>query len=216
MGNRPLSNRLQKDRMMRKASAGVLCFVVGLWMAGSVWAGEEGAAAAPEQAAEAVVEAVAVEAAPAFDFKAKAAARINELRSKPVEDIEAALTACEKTMPKLNEEARAARLATRAMQEKMRTENSDVQAKYREIDEMRRKINEFIDGLPEVKAKLEAENAAQALLMEEVWFRTAAMGLLAEKDRAAGFPERPEAEAAAEPAADETAAPAMPEAPVAE
>ena len=207
MGNKPLSNRLQKDRMMKKAGAGALCFVVGLWLTGSVWAGEEGAAAAPEQAAEAVVEAVAVEAAPAFDFKAKAAARINELRSKPVEDIEAALTACEKTMPKLNEEARAARLATRAMQEKMRTENSDVQAKYREIDELRRKINEFIDGLPEVKAKLEAENAAQALLMEEVWFRTAAMQLLAEKDRAAGFPERPD------PVLNETATESVPAAP---
>ncbi|HRT06576.1 MAG TPA: hypothetical protein P5204_12850, partial [Kiritimatiellia bacterium] len=47
--------------MMRKASAGVLCFVVGLWMAGSVWAGEEGAVAAPEMTAEPMVEAAAAD-----------------------------------------------------------------------------------------------------------------------------------------------------------
>ena len=55
MGNRPLSNRLQKDRMMRKASAGVLCFVAILFLlAGPVPMGVAQDADAPPVAAEPV------------------------------------------------------------------------------------------------------------------------------------------------------------------
>ena len=68
----------------------------------------------------------------------------------------------------------------------------------REIDAMRLKINAFIDELPEVKAQLEAVKQAELKLMEETWFRTGAAALVAKKDRAAGFPTRPE------PVLDET------------
>ena len=55
MGNRPLSNRLQKDRMMRKASAGVLCFVaILILLAGPVPMGFAQEANTPPPAAEPV------------------------------------------------------------------------------------------------------------------------------------------------------------------
>ena len=220
-GHKALFHSLQKDAMMKKAGAGWFLFVAGafLFLGGTLGGGgtafaqeaiEAPAAVAPAEEVSPVVDDAAV---PVPDFKVKVEARIKELRTKPVEDIEAAVASSEEAMQKLNEEARAARMATREAQEKMRADNPDVQAKYREIDEMRKKINAFIDELPEVKDKLDAESQVTALLMEETWFRTATMGLLAEKDRAAGFPERPE------PGLNETAtkaAPAVPEAPAAD
>jgi len=55
MGNRPLSNRLQKDRMMRKASAGVLCFVaISFLLAGPMPMGVAQDAATPPVVSEPV------------------------------------------------------------------------------------------------------------------------------------------------------------------
>lgn len=196
--------------MMNRTGAVWLVFVVGLFVTG-VWVGGGGmawgqeevatemaaelteAVAAPEQAAKAVAEVVAVETAPAFDFKAKVESRIAELKSVPVEDIEQEVLRSEARMLEFNEEARALRLAVRDLQETMRAENPEVRAKYREIEEMRARINAFIDELPEVKMQLDALKEAESRLMEEVWFRTEAQTLVARRDRAAGFPERPEA-----------------------
>lgn len=132
------------------------------------------------------------------DFKTLAQTRANELAGLPFDEVQKAVLRSEIAMQKLNEEAQAARLAVRELQEKMRVENPEVQAKYKEIDEMRAKINAFIDELPEVKAQIDAAKAAEAKLMEEVWFRTAAMEIAANLDRAEGFPAR------AEPVLDET------------
>lgn len=132
------------------------------------------------------------------DFKALARARANELAGLPFDEVQKAVLRSEIAMQKLNEEAQAARLAVRELQEKMRIENPEVQAKYKEIEEMRAKINAFIDELPEVKAQIDAAKAADAKLMEEIWYRTAAMGIAANLDRAEGHPER------AEPVLDET------------
>ena len=106
-------------------------------------------------------------------------------------------------MVQLNTDAQAAREALRDLQEKARAENPEVQAKFRELDEMRAKINTFIDELPDVKAQLEALQAAQAKVLEEAWFRTGALQMAAGKDRAEGFPDRaePAVETPAEPAA---------------
>ncbi len=188
---------------MRKRGPGLLrsglgIFLLGLWGMGT-WA-EEGASSATEQ--------------PVPDYKAKVAARIAEWKTAPVEDIEQAVLRSEVLIQQLNDEARAARLATRDLHEKLRMENPEVRAKYREIEEMRARINAFIEELPEMQAPMAAMEEAKSRLMEEVWFRTEAMALVASKDRADGFPERVEPvleEPEAEAGTPEPAVSAMPE-----
>lgn len=203
--------------MMKKTGAGWLLFVIAGLLVGGSWEvrGDEAAppaaaVPAPEVTAPAETEAPA-EAAPAAavatDFKERVQARVNALKALPVEEIEQAVQASEQAMQKLNTDAQAARFALRELEERMRLENPDVRAKYAELEKMRRDINTFIDELPEVKEKLEAANKLGKQLLEEAWFRTAAMQLVAEKDRAVGFPERPE------PAVEEQPAPAPEAAP---
>jgi len=126
------------------------------------------------------------------DLKSRVQTRLNALKSLPVEDIEAAVLRSEQAMQELNKEAQASRLTARKLQEKMRLENVDVRAMYKEIDLMRLKINEFIDQIPEVKEQLETVRQTEAKLMEEIWFRTGVRGLAAKKDREMGLPDRPE------------------------
>ncbi len=175
---------------MRKTGAGLSLSRLGvslLWVS----IGGVGGTAWGQEVTEGAAPASTEEAAP-VDFKAKVQARIDAIQGRSAEEIEQLVLQSEQAMLKLNEEAQAARLAAREMQEKMRLENPTVQAKYREIDELRAKINQFIDTLPEVKAQLDAASQAQERLLEETWFRTAAMGLVAGADRSRGFPERPE------------------------
>ncbi len=186
--------------------SGVGILLLGAWGAVS-WAEDETSdVPATEPAAEATP----------VDFKAKVQARLEALKGLSAAEIEQVVLASEQAMLKLNEEAQAARFATRDLQEKMRLENAEVQAKYREIDEMRVKINEFIDSLPEVKALIDVEDEARQKLLEESLFRAEAMGLVAKKDRAAGFPARPEAvlpeaeTGATEPVESSGATPAKP------
>ena len=181
-------NEFQEERMMKKTGAGLLLFCASIFLAG-VCGAEEGMAVASSDP-QAVSE--------SSDFKAKAQLRMNELQSLSAEEIEKIVLQADLDLEQLNQQAQAARLAARELQEKARAENPEVQAKYREIDAMRLKINAFIDELPEVKAQLEVVKQAESKLMEEAWFRTAASALIAKKDRASGFPTRPE------PVLDET------------
>ena len=198
--------------MMKKTGAGWLLFVIAGLLAGG--SGEvRGDEAAPPAAAAPAPEVTApAEAAPAVavatDFKERVQARVNALKALPVEEIEQAVRDSEQAMQKLNTEAQAARFALRDLEERMRLENPDVRAKYAELEKMRRDINTFIDELPEVKEKLEAANKLGQQLLEEAWFRTAAMQFVAEKDRATGFPERPEPAVEEQPAPAPEAAPA--------
>ena len=137
------------------------------------------------------------------DYKARADARLAALNKLSFAELQQTIAASEAAMVQLNTDAQAAREALRDLQEKARAENPEVQAKYRELDEMRAKINTFIDELPDVKAQLEALQAAQAKVLEEAWFRTGALQMAASKDRAEGFPER------AEPVDEQPAAPAV-------
>jgi hypothetical protein len=180
--------RVMKKRCAGFLWSGVVIFLLGVW----------GAGAEPESPGE----------QPVPSFKAKVESRIAELKSATVEEMEQAVLRSEALMIKLNEEARALRMALRDLQEQMRAENPEVRAKYREIEEMRARINAFIDELPEVKAQLDVLGEAEARLLEEVWFRTEAQALVAERDRAAGFPERPEPvlNETEEPAGEEPAA----------
>ena len=211
MGMNAQSECVQGERVMRKRGPGWLRSGVGILLLGAwgavSWAEDEtGDVPATEPAAEATP----------VDFKTKVQARLDALTELSAAEIEQVVLASEQAMRKLNEDAQAARFATRVLQEKMRLENPEVQAKYREIDEMRSKIDEFIDSLPEVKALMEAEDGAQEKLLEESLFRAGAMGLVARKDRAAGFPARPEAvlpeaeTGATEPVESSGATPAKP------
>ena len=203
MGMNAQSECVQGERVMRKRGPGLLRSGLGIFLLG-LWGAGGGMATAQETETPGGPEAV-VEAA--VDFKTRVQARLLDLKALPADEIEQAIRGSEEAMMKINGEARAARMEARKVQEKMRQENPDVQAKYRAIDEMRQEINAFIDALPEVKGLLDQAHQAQDRLLEETWFRTEAMRILAEKDRASGFPERPEpaAEPATAPAAAEAA-----------
>jgi len=118
---------------------------------------------------------------PPVDFKSSAQARVDILKEMSLEEIEQAVLQSEEVMNQLNEEAQTARMATRSLQEKMRLENEDVRAMYAEIDAMRLKINEAIQQIPEVKEQLISLKQKEAQLMEEIWFRTAAMSVLSSR-----------------------------------
>jgi chromosome segregation ATPase len=164
--------------MTKNVGVGVF-WVVSLFLVGGACFGESGSSATPDVEAQ-------------IDFKARAQDRIAALRDEPFETVQKAVKASELRMNALNEQAQSLRMEAREWQEKLRLENPEVRAMYQQIDAMRAKINQYIDELPEVKGKLDAATEAQNALLEEAWFRTAAMALAAELDRAAGFPDRPE------------------------
>lgn len=195
MGNKPLSNRLQKDRMMKKAGAGALCFVVGLWLTGSVWAGEEGAAAAPEQAAEAVVEAVAVEAAPADEPvaeatadavspRAKAAERLEAVKDLSLDELKGKLAETEAALPGLNQKLGELARAAQETRETAAANSPEIKDLYVQIRALHERIAALTETLPEVQKKTAEQTAVRAELLGEMDFRTRLMGLIRQKEAA--------------------------------
>lgn len=184
MGNRPLSNRLQKDRMMRKASAGVLCFVVGLWMAGSVWAGEEGAAAAPEATTEPAVEAAAadVPATDALSPRAKAAERLEAVKDLPLDELKGKLAETEAALPALNQKLGDLARAAQETRESAAANSPEIKDLYVQIRALHERIAALTETLPEVREKTAEQAAVRSELLGEMDFRTRLTGLIRQKE----------------------------------
>ena len=184
MGNRPLSNRLQKDRMMRKASAGVLCFVVGLWMAGSVWAGEEGAAAAPEVTSEPAVEAAAadVPAADAASPRAKAAERLEAVKDLPLDELKGKLAETEAALPALNQKLGDLARAAQETRETAAANSPEIKDLYVQIRALHERIAALTETLPEVREMTAEQAAVRSELLGEMDFRTRLTGLIRQKE----------------------------------
>ena len=175
MGNRPLSNRLQKDRMMRKASAGVLCFVVGLWMAGSVWAGEEGAAAPAEPAATTA------------DYEYTYPQKLADFRSAGLEDLRRELAEVEARIDENDIAGSNADL--KAVREQVEANSEAVQALRKQITVLNEEIRQAIERDPAMIAAVAGANRTHMQFMDQLNLRTGLLKLIAEKERQAGWPE---------------------------
>lgn len=166
-----------------------MCLVVGLWMVGSVWAGEAGAAAAPEVTVEAAVEATATPApAPSATFadaNAKAAARLDGLKDLELVELNKLLKQTNESLPALGKSSSELSAELREARNKADREAEEVRALYKQIAEIQAQIAAVTDTLPGVREKLDAYNAAQATLFEEMQFRTKLMGLIRQKEQAA-------------------------------
>lgn len=187
MGNRPLSNRLQKDRMMRKASAGVLCFVVCLWMAGSVWAGEEGAAASADQmAAEATAAgAQAMDAdLDAVSPRAKTAERLEAVKDLPLDDLREKLAETDAALPALNQKMGDLARTAQETRETAAANSQEIKDLYLQIRALHERIAALTETLPEVREKTAEQAAARSELLGEMDFRTRLMGLIRQKEAA--------------------------------
>lgn len=184
MGNRPLSNRLQKDRMMRKASAGVLCFVAVLWWAGSAWAGEEGAAAAPEVTSEPAVEAAAadVPAADAASPRAKAAERLEAVKDLPLDELKGKLAETEAALPALNQKLGDLARAAQETRETAAANSPEIKDLYVQIRALHERIAALTETLPEVREMTAEQAAVRSELLGEMDFRTRLTGLIRQKE----------------------------------
>jgi len=184
MGNRPLSNRLQKDRMMRKASAGVLCFVAVLWWAGSAWAGEEGAAAAPEVTSEPAVEAAAadVPAADAASPRAKAAERLEAVKDLSLDELKGKLAETEAALPGLNQKLGELARAAQETRETAAANSPEISELYLQVRALHERIAALTETLPEVQKKTAEQTAVRAELLGEMDFRTRLTGLIRQKE----------------------------------
>ena len=190
MGNRPFSNRLQKDRMMRKASAGALCIVVGLWVAGSVWAGEEGAV---EAAAQPAVETVA-DAVPAPGMKASAPEyeytyprKLEELRSANLDELRQALAEVEARIDENDIAGSNAELKT--VRDQVEANSEAVKALQGKITALNEEIRLAVDRDPAMVAAVANANRVHLQFMDQLNLRTGVLKLIAEKERQAGWPE---------------------------
>lgn len=192
MGNRPLSNRLQKDRMMRKASAGVLCFVAVLWWAGSAWAGEEGAAAAPEVTSEPAVEAAAADVpatveATTTDYEYTYSRKLADLRSAGLDDLRRELAEVEARIDENDIAGSNADL--KAVREQVEANSEAVQALRKQISALNEEIRQAIERDPAMVAAVAGANRTHMQFMDQLNLRTGLLKLIAEKERQAGWPE---------------------------
>jgi|GEM_PF-5200500 cell division protein FtsB len=179
MGNRPLSNRLQKDRMMKKAGAGAFCFVVGLWLAGSVWAGEEGAAAATVAAPGMATAAPDHE----YDYPRKLA----ELKSAPLEELRRELAEVEARID--DNDIAGSNADLKAVREQVEANSAAVQALRKQITALNEEIRLAIERDPAMVAAAASANRSHLQFMDQLNLRTGLLRLIAEKERQAGWPE---------------------------
>lgn len=181
--------------MMKKAGAGWFVFVAGAFLlaggmlgaGGAAFAQEAIDAPAAESAAAAPAETPAEEPAPSVPFleaNQKAAARLESVQDKTLAELKELLAQSETSLPAMgkastekNNELRDARIAADR-------EAPEIRALYKQIEELQGKIAAVTDTLPGVKEKLDAYNASQSALFEEMQFRTKLMGLIRQRESA--------------------------------
>lgn len=185
--------------MMKKTGAGWFVFVAGaflffggtLGVGGAAFAQEaidapaaESAVAGPVDAPAAAPAEESTPPAPFLEANRKAAARLESVQDKTLDELKELLAQSEASLPTMgkassekNNELREARIAANR-------EAPEIRALYKQIEELQGKIAAVTDTLPGVKEKLDAYTASQSALFEEMQFRTKLMGLIRQRENA--------------------------------
>ena len=162
--------------MMRKTGAGLLLSRLGVFLLGVCMAGAGGSVFAQEAA-----ETAAEKPAPNVSFSqanAKASARLDSARGKPVEELRELLKATNESLPALGKAASERNAELDAARNVADREAPEIRELYKTIEQLQVKIAAVTDTLPGVREKVEAYAAAQSALFEEMQFRTKLLGLI--------------------------------------
>ena len=157
-------------------------------MAGSVWAGEEGAVAAPEVTVEPAVEATAA-AVPTADAaveaaspRAKAAERLEAVKDLPLDELKGKLVETEAALPALNQKLGDLARAAQETRETAAANSPEIKDLYVQIRALHERIAALTETLPEVQAKTAEQAAVRSELLGEMDFRTRLTGLIRQKE----------------------------------
>lgn len=171
-------------------------FCMGVVIVGCLWAG---AAWGQEAAAPAVVSTAEVSPAtpdasslqPSFaEANVKATARLEAEKSKSLEDLKTLLKETEAKLPELAKISTERNTELTEARNKADREAPEIQALYKQIEDLQVKIAVQTDALPDVQGKRTAYMAAQSDLFETMQFRTKLMALISAKEAAEPTPEK--------------------------
>lgn len=168
--------------MIKKSGAVLLWLGLGLFLSGT-WGTP---ALAQENSAS---ETPAADAAPApasaRPFQAQVDQRLAALKTADLEALKQAKEECEKAAKELATKGPALRQAARAAYEDARLNSAEAKEIYRQIEELRQKMDQTLRELPAVKAKQDEVRQLEEALMVELQVRTGLSGLIAAREASA-------------------------------
>ncbi len=164
--------------MMKKTGAGLLWSRAALILFGVYWvSGGTGALGQEDTTASPPISSFS-------DANDKAEARLESVKGKTLDELQALLKATNESLPALGKAASERNNELQQARNVADREAPEIRALYKQIEDLQGKIAAVTDTLPGVREKLEIYNAAQSSLFEEVQFRTKLMGLIDAKEAA--------------------------------
>ena len=144
-------------------------------MAGSVWAGEEGAVAPAEQTVATA------------EYESTYQQKLADLRSSGLEELRRELAEVEARIDENDIAGSNADL--KAVREQVEANSEAVQALRKQITALNDEIRQAVERDPAMVAAVAGANRTHMQFMDQLNLRTGLLKLIAEKERQAGWPE---------------------------